>query len=66
MRGFILKYSLGMNDTIVSIPGIRVSQGHIDLQDSTDRCTTLTLKDVDGKVVRIVVQFGKIIDVCVK
>lgn len=53
-----------MNDTVISIPGIKVGLGQIELQGSTDRCHTVTFKDIEGKVVRIVIQFGKIVDVC--
>lgn len=49
-----------MNGTVIDIPGISISVHEIPLQDSTDKYTTLKIKDEEGKEVEIQIVYGKI------
>ena len=51
-----------MNGTIIDIPGIHVTIGAIDLEDSSDKANIITIYDEYGNKVTITTMFGKIID----
>ena len=44
------------------IPGIKIETEEIDLQDSTDKCHILRITDSYGKEIKIIIEFGKIIE----
>ena len=51
-----------MNGTIIEIDGIIVDVATIDLQDSTDKAHTITIRD-NEQGVKIEVAFGKITNI---
>lgn len=55
-----------MNGTVIDIPGIHVSHEIINMEDSTDTAHVIVIKDDYGKEVRIVINFGKIIETSCK
>jgi hypothetical protein len=52
-----------MNGTIIDIQGISVSVNPYELQDSTDKAHTITIKDNNNKVVTIEVSYGTITEI---
>ena len=52
-----------MNDTIISVAGIHLSQETIQLEDSTDTATIIKVKDEHGGLVSITITFGKITNI---
>lgn len=52
-----------MNDTNISISGIKVLHEIVDLQDSTDTANVIVIKDDYNNEVRVTTCFGKITDV---
>lgn len=52
-----------MNGTIIDIPGIHVNISTIELEDSTDKQTTIEIKDEKGFKVSIEICFGNITNV---
>ena len=53
-----------MNGTIIDISGITVNVNTIDLEDSTDKASVLTIRDEAGEQITLNISYGKITEVC--
>ena len=53
-----------MNGTIIDISGITVNVNTIDLEDSTDKASVLTIRDEAGEQITLNISYVKITEVC--
>jgi hypothetical protein len=52
-----------MNGTIIDVQGLSVNVSTVSLEHSTDKATTIELKDSEGLTLTVTVAFGKITSV---